>query len=73
MALLIMEQIEPVPAPGNRFRIVEAYVSVDGMRTRMTHRSFPTLDEARDFVSKHTAAEVWAERATGTWHPGDEA
>lgn len=48
--LLIMEQIAPDPAPGNRFRLIEVYSSVDGPRTRVTHNSFPTAEDARQFI-----------------------
>lgn len=47
--LLIYEWIDS-PWPNNRFRIAEIYYCVDGWRTRLTERSFTTLDEAREFV-----------------------
>lgn len=34
----------------NRFRIAEVYQTIDGYRTRLTHASFATLDEAQTFV-----------------------
>lgn len=50
MSLQIFEQIEPVPSAQNRFRILEIYESCDGVRTRVSHKSFPTEDAARDFI-----------------------
>lgn len=48
--LQIFEQIHPVPNAQNRFRILEVYESCDGYRTRVSDKSFPTEDAARDFI-----------------------
>lgn len=50
MTLQIFEQLHPVPHNRNRFRILEVYDSCDGPRTRVSDKSFPTLDAAMDFV-----------------------
>lgn len=50
MTLQIFEQLHPVPHDRNRFRIMEVMNTVDGPRTRVTDKSFRTLEEARDFV-----------------------
>ena len=50
MAFQIFEQIHPVPHDRNRFRILETYESCDGTRTRVSERSFPTEEAARDFI-----------------------
>lgn len=51
MTLQIFEQIHPVPNAQNRFRILEVYESCDGWRTRVSDKSFPTLEQAEDFVN----------------------
>ena len=48
--LFIYEWLEPV-SERNRYRIVETYECVDGMRSRLTDQSFATLDEAKAFVA----------------------
>lgn len=48
--LAIVQQIEPPTT--SPFRLVETFETVDGVRTRMTHRTYPTLEEAQ-FMVKH--------------------
>ncbi len=64
--LLIMEQVSPTPSPNNRFRIVEMYISCDGPRTRLTHRSFPTIERAQAFVANPQDVDLH-----GSTGPGD--
>lgn len=52
-ALTIFEQVAPEANPGNRFRIVEMQMTLDGPRSRMTNHSFPTVEQARDFVKEY--------------------
>jgi hypothetical protein len=49
-ALLIFEQVEPVPHQQNRFRIGETTLGIDGVRTRLTQRSFPSYEEASQWI-----------------------
>ena len=48
--LYIYEWVNP-PSPTNRYRIVETYHCVDGIRSRLTDRTFATLEEAKSFVA----------------------
>jgi hypothetical protein len=48
MALTVVEQVWPETV--HPFRIVETYQSIDGTRTRMTHRTFSNKSEAIEFA-----------------------
>lgn len=48
----IFEQVDPVPLPGQRFRILELVQTSDGLRTRIVTQSFRTLAEAQEFVKR---------------------
>lgn len=50
--LQIWEQVSPNPAAANRFRLVEVYETVDGMRSRLTNQSFSSLAEANYFINE---------------------
>lgn len=50
-ALQICEWID-APKAINRFRIVELYDSLDGKRSRLSSQTFPTLEQAREWVAR---------------------
>jgi hypothetical protein len=51
----IVSSSNPVPER-HRFRILETYVTkADGLRARITERSFATLEEAQAFIEEHEA------------------
>lgn len=56
MILQIWKQAHPIELR-RPYRIVELFQTCDGMRSRLTHRSFETLQEAMDWIH-HTTAEV---------------
>jgi hypothetical protein len=53
--LVILEQRFPPVLDGKPFRLGEVYVSVDGYRTRLTHRTFGTYEEAATFIDLHAS------------------
>ncbi len=40
----------------NRYRLQEVYPCVDGYRSRLTNRSFPSLEAAKKFIEQETAS-----------------
>ncbi len=42
----IFEQVFPAPAGFLPYRLVETFSTVDGIRSRLTHQSFHTFEEA---------------------------
>jgi hypothetical protein len=50
--LSIFEDVDWYKHPRHRYRLVELVVTLDGPRSRLTHHSFPTLEEARAFVDE---------------------
>lgn len=51
--LYIYEWLNP-PVSNNRYRIVETYNCVDGMRSRLTEHSFATFAQAEKFISDYS-------------------
>lgn len=51
--LYIYEWID-APLSARPFRIVESYPCIDGMRQRITARTFSTLEQAQEFVKAHS-------------------
>ena len=56
--LLIMEQIAPEPNWSNKFRICETMMTIDGPRTRVTDKSFPTIERARAYLDEVNGKET---------------
>lgn len=46
----IVEQLYPVPPKGCRFRIIEAFPTLDGTRSRLTDAVSDTFDDLRGRV-----------------------
>jgi hypothetical protein len=47
----VMEQVFPAPASADhKYRIVENMLTSDGVRTRLTNYTFPTLTLAREWI-----------------------
>lgn len=49
---LLVAEMHPRTLLGNRFRIIEKITTIDGLRDRITDRSFPTFGEAQEFIDK---------------------
>lgn len=43
----IVEQRDPEPAEVNRYRIIEFYFTIDGMRTRLTNHTDKNIEVLR--------------------------